>query len=94
MCVSTANLQSVFDKVHSRHSQASLDMQLLEQSADVRAALKRVAATSNKPGPDACLPETMPAGALLTPYLQSLQRALVPFQVGAPFVSLLSALPL
>ena len=67
------------------------DVQVLEQTEDVRSALKRLAAISNKPGLDGCLPETMPAGVLLTPYLQSLQLALLPFQVSACY-SVLHAL--
>ena len=66
-------------------------MQILEQKQDVRAALKRLVATSNKPGLDGCLPETMPAGVLLTPYLRSLQQALLPFQVCVPLLSLLES---
>lgn len=63
-------------------------MQILEQKEDVRSALKRLAATSNKPGLDGGLPETLPAGVLLTPYMQSLQRALLPFQVSASYSAL------
>ena len=64
---------------------------MVEQKEDVRGALKRRAATSNKPGLDGGLPETMPAGVLLTPYMQSLQQALLPFQVLASFIALLKA---
>ena len=56
-------------------------LQIAESKEPFRAAIKKLSATSNKIGPTARLPETLPAGAVSTPYMQSLQAALLPFQV-------------
>ena len=46
-----------------------------------RVAIKKLSAASNKAGPIGRLPETLPGGVLSTIYMQSLQAALLPFQV-------------
>ena len=51
-----------------------------------RTAIKKLSATSNKDGVIGRLPETLPAGALSTPYMQDLQAALLPFQVHTSII--------
>ena len=65
-------------------SKLPLRVQVIEQKEQVRAAMKAMAATSNKAGQLDCLPETMPP-LLFTPYMQSLQQPLLTLQVTAPF---------
>ena len=66
-----------------KHHALICDVQMFKQKEPVKAALKRLSAASNKPGLSERLPETLPAGVLCTPYMQSLQQALLPFQVCA-----------
>ena len=56
-------------------------LQIAASKEPLRAAIKKLSAISNKIEPIARLPETLPAGVLSTPYMQSLQAALLPFQV-------------
>ena len=83
VCTQHHSAAGVCHDAHASLTLLPLDAQVLEQKDDIRGALKRMAATSNKLGLDGGLPETMPAGMLMTPYMQSLHQALLPFQVVA-----------